>query len=62
MAERETDFAQAISTSGERAKYDECAKKLVAYKAIIARIRLRNGRTAFLNIQSRKMKSTEDPG
>jgi predicted transposase/invertase (TIGR01784 family) len=36
MAERETDFAQAISTSGERAKYDECAKKLVAYKAIIA--------------------------
>jgi hypothetical protein len=36
MTERETDFAQAISTSRERAKYDECAKKLVAYKAIIA--------------------------
>jgi hypothetical protein len=63
MAERETEFAQVISTSGDHAKYNDCAKKLVAYKAIIAWIKTKDyGRTAFLNIQSRKMKSAEDPG
>jgi hypothetical protein len=33
MTERETEFAQVIATSGDHAKYNDCAKKLVAYKA-----------------------------
>ena len=33
---RQTGLAQAIDIAGNRAKYDECAKKLLSYKAIIA--------------------------
>ena len=33
---RQTGLAQAIDVAGNRAKYDECAKKLLSYKAIIA--------------------------
>ena len=33
---RQTGLAQAIDIAGNRAKYDECAKKLLCYKAIIA--------------------------
>ena len=33
---RQTGLAQAIDVAGKRAKYDECAKKLLSYKAIIA--------------------------
>ena len=33
---RQTGLAQAIDMAGNRAKYDECAKKLLSYKAIIA--------------------------
>lgn len=32
---RQTGLAQAIDIAGNRAKYDECAKKLLCYKAII---------------------------
>lgn len=32
----QTGLAQAIDIAGNRAKYDECAKKLLSYKAIIA--------------------------
>ncbi len=34
--ERQTDLAEAIDTVADRAKYDECAKKLLAFKAIDA--------------------------
>lgn len=33
---RQTGLAQAIDIAENRAKYDECAKKLLSYKAIIA--------------------------
>ena len=33
---RQTGLAQAIDIAGNRAKYDECAKKLLSYKAILA--------------------------
>ena len=33
---RQTGFAEAIDMAGNRAKYDECAKKLLSYKVIIA--------------------------
>ena len=33
---RQTGLAQVIDIAGNRAKYDECAKKLLSYKAIIA--------------------------
>ena len=32
----QTGLAEAIDMAGNRAKYDECAKKLLSYKAIIA--------------------------
>ena len=32
----QTDLAQTINVAGNRAKYDECEKKLLSYKAIIA--------------------------
>ena len=34
--ERQTDLAEAIDTVADRAKYDNCAKKLLAFKAIDA--------------------------
>lgn len=33
---RQTDIAQTIDTALDKAKYDECAKKLLSYKSIIA--------------------------
>ena len=33
---RQTGLAEAIDIAGNRARYDECAKKLLSYKAIIA--------------------------
>ena len=36
MIIRQTGLAEAIDIAGNRAKYDECAKKLLSYKAIIA--------------------------
>ena len=34
--ERQTDIAQTIELAADRARYDECAKKLLTYKAVIA--------------------------
>lgn len=36
IVERQTDMAQTIELAANRARYDECAKKLLTYKAIIA--------------------------
>ena len=33
---RQTNLAQTIDLVSQRARYDECAKKLLTYKAIIA--------------------------
>ena len=33
---RQTNLAQTIDLSASRARYDECAKKLLTYKAIVA--------------------------
>ena len=33
---RQTDMAQMIELAADRARYDECAKKLLTYKAVIA--------------------------
>lgn len=33
---RQTDMAQTIELAADRARYDECAKKLLTYKAVIA--------------------------
>ena len=33
---RQTNLAQTIDLISDRAKYDECAKKILTYKAIIA--------------------------
>lgn len=33
---RETDMAQTIDMASDKARYDECAKKLLSYKAVIA--------------------------
>ncbi len=33
---RQTDIAQTIDLALDKAKYDECAKKLLSYKSIIA--------------------------
>ncbi|MFQ6864369.1 hypothetical protein [Blautia sp.] len=33
---RQTNLAQTIDLVFQRARYDECAKKLLTYKAIIA--------------------------
>ncbi|MEF2693243.1 MAG: hypothetical protein U0O03_00175 [Blautia wexlerae] len=32
----QTDLAQTIDLAAERARYDECAKKLLTYKAVAA--------------------------
>ncbi|MFQ9305514.1 MAG: hypothetical protein ACLR26_07955 [Blautia wexlerae] len=32
----QTDLAQTIDLAAERARYDECAKKLLTYKAVVA--------------------------
>lgn len=34
--ERQTDLAEAIDTVADGARYDSCAKKLLAFKAIDA--------------------------
>ena len=34
--ERQTGIAQTIELAADRARYDECAKKLLTYKAVIA--------------------------
>lgn len=34
--ERQTDLAEAIDSVADRAKYDRCAKKLLAFKAVDA--------------------------
>ena len=36
IMERQTDIAQTIELAADRARYDECAKKLLTYKAVIA--------------------------
>ena len=33
---RQTNLAQMIDLAADRARYDECAKKLLTYKAVIA--------------------------
>jgi hypothetical protein len=33
---RETDIAQTIETASDKARYDECAKKLLSYESIVA--------------------------
>ena len=33
---RQTNLAQTIDLAADRARYDECAKKLLTYKAVIA--------------------------
>ena len=33
---RQTDMAQTIELAADRARYDECAKKLLTYKSVIA--------------------------
>ncbi len=34
--ERQTDIAQTIDIAADKAKYDECAKKLLTYESVIA--------------------------
>ena len=36
IMERQTGIAQTIELAADRARYDECAKKLLTYKAVIA--------------------------
>lgn len=33
---RQTNLAQAIDMAADKARYDECAKKLLSYKAVLA--------------------------